>query len=80
MRKSILWMRVLVLAIVALSSCSSDDDGNIGTIAPATPLQKALYMAEDESRHPAWFQENIKSNPYLKVYHSSKDGGRYLLE
>lgn len=82
MTKSILWMSVLVLAIAGLSGCSSSDDGYgiIDTIAPATPLQKAFYMAEDDSRQPAWLQEKIKSNPYLKVYHSSKDSGHYLLE
>lgn len=82
MRKSILWMSTVVLAIAGLSSCSSSDDGYgiIDTIAPATPLQKAFYMAEDDSRQPAWLQEKIKSNPYLKVYHSSKDSGHYLLE
>ena len=82
MTKSILWMSVLVLAIAGLSGCSSSDDGygNIDTIAPATPLQKAFYMAEEDSRQPAWLQEKIKSNPYLKVYHSSINGGHYLLE
>lgn len=75
-------MSTVVLAIAGLSSCSSSDDGYgiIDTIAPATPLQKAFYMAEEDSRQPAWLQEKIKSNPYLKVYHSSINGGHYLLE
>ena len=62
-------MSVLVLAIAGLSGCSSSDDGygNIDTIASAIPLQKAFYMAEEDSRQPAWLQEKIKSNPYLKV-------------
>ena len=73
-----------ILAIATMSGCSSDssDDsiGNIETIISATPLQKALYIAEDDNSQPAWLQEKIKNSPYLKVYHSEKDGGRYLLE
>ena len=80
---SLLWISGVILLAVVMGSCSSSDDEDlreIDTIIPATPLQKAFYLTEDDTQQPLWLQEKIKETPYLKVYHSDKSGGRYLLE
>ena len=68
--------------MMGMYGCSSDDEElrDMETTIPATPLQKAFYFTEDDSKQPVWLQEKIKETPYLKVYHSNKNGGRYLLE
>lgn len=58
---------------------SSDEKEAKADITSAL-LQKAFYIAVDDSLQPAWLQVMIKSAPYLKVYHSDKDGGLYLVE
>ena len=75
-------MTAMLMLVIGMSSCSSDDEElkEIDTIIPATPLQKAFYLTEDDTQQPQWLQEKIKEAPYLKVYHSNKSGGRYLLE
>ena len=80
---SLLWISGVILLAVVMGSCSSSDDEEsmeIDTIIPATPLQKAFYLTEDDTEQPLWLQEKIRNTPYLKVYHSNKNGGRYLLE
>ena len=83
MKKSVLSIICgLVLMMMGMYGCSSDDEElrDMETTIPATPLQKAFYFTEDDSKQPVWLQEKIKETPYLKVYHSNKNGGRYLLE
>lgn len=75
-------MTATLMLVIGMCSCSSDDEElrDIDTIVPATPLQKAFYLTEEDTQQPLWLQEKIKETPYLKVYHSNKNGGRYLLE
>lgn len=75
-------MTATLMLVIGMCSCSSDDEElrDIETSVPATPLQKAFYLTEDDTQQPLWLQEKIKETPYLKVYHSNKNGGRYLLE
>lgn len=72
----------VVFMMMGVYGCSSDNEDlkDIDTIIPATPLQKAFYLTEDDTEQPLWLQEKIRNSPYLKVYHSNKNGGRYLLE
>lgn len=82
MRKNVSIICSLALMMMGLYGCSSDEEElrEIDTIVPATPLQKAFYLTEDDTQQPLWLQEKIKEAPYLKVYHSDNNGGRYLLE
>lgn len=82
MRKNVSIVCSIALMMMGLYGCSSDEEElrEIDTIVPATPLQKAFYLTEDDTQQPLWLQEKIKEAPYLKVYHSNKNGGRYLLE
>ena len=82
MRKNVSIICSIALMMMGLYGCSSDEEElrEIDTIVPATPLQKAFYLTEDDTQQPLWLQEKIKEAPYLKVYHSNKNGGRYLLE
>lgn len=82
MRKNVSIVCSLALMMMGLYGCSSDEEElrEIETIVPATPLQKAFYLTEDDTQQHLWLQEKIKETPYLKVYHSNKSGGRYLLE
>ena len=75
-------MTATLMLVIGMCSCSSDDEElrDMETTIPATPLQKAFYFTEDDSKQPVWLQEKIKETPYMKVYHSNKNGGRYLLE
>ena len=82
MRKNVSIICSIALMMMGLYGCSSDEEElrEIDTIVPATPLQKAFYLTEDDTQQPLWLQEKIKEAPYLKVYHSNKNGGCYLLE
>ena len=67
-------MAAMLMLVIGMSSCSSSDDEElreIDTIVPATPLQKAFYLTEEDTQQPLWLQKKIKETPYLKVYHTT---------
>jgi len=79
---SCLWICSALMLVLGISSCndSNEDVKGIETIIPSTLLQKAFYMAKDDTQQPVWLQEKIANNPYLNVYFSDKNGGHYILE
>lgn len=88
--KLVTWViAVVILTAFALSSCSSDnDDKTESRIAPPDPivvlepetLASSIYLPMADEEQPAWIQELIASNPYIKVFHSEKGAGAYLVE
>ena len=88
--KLVTWViAVVILTAFALSSCSSDnDDKTESCIAPPDPivvlepetLASSIYLPMADEEQPAWIQELIASNPYIKVFHSEKGAGAYLVE
>lgn len=73
------WLFLLMIGF--FGACTSSlDEKEAETNIDSVLLQNAFYMAVDDSLQPIWLQEMIKSVPYLKVYHSDKDGGLYLVE
>lgn len=71
---------LLFLIVSLFGACTDSEDNGVNVESLYTSsLQPAFYMAIEDSLQPAWLQEMIKSCPYLKVYHSRKDGGYYLV-
>ena len=78
-RKQSQWLFLLVIGL--FGACTSSlDEKEAETDIDSALLQNAFYIAVDDSLQPVWLQEMIKSVPYLKVYHSDKDGGLYFVE
>ena len=82
--KLVTWViAVVILTAFALSSCSSDsDDKTVSPIVILEPetLASSIYLPMADEEQPARIQELIASNPYIKVFHSEKGVGAYLVE
>lgn len=74
---------VVILTAFALTSCSSDSDdkAEIPVITPEPEaLANSIYLPMADEEQPAWIQELIASDPYIKIFHSEKGACTYLVE
>lgn len=82
--KLVTWViAVVLLTAFALTSCNNASD-EIADRPVASPepkdLANSIYLPIADEDQPAWIQELIASNPYLKVFHSENATGTYLVE
>ena len=78
-RLGVVIMAALLVSLGSMS-CGHDDDNAAVPEESYAPLADAIYLPIADEAQPAWIQTLIADEPYLKVFHSEKGEGKFLVE